>query len=955
MRTIGETLLRNSIGFGLVPMAAFGLLTLFLTLTTHMTAANQLLESANTATGQTLDRHLSKNIDALTYAARVLDDEDMATESRVQYHLTSLLRNFPDLLTTLVTNANGQVRAGAPYSIDPRTGRSIWNGSDVRDRAYFHEVRRSGHPILTDAFVGRGYGHDTLVAIGAPVWTTDGQFDGVLQATLALGTIHNWIDQTASQRGFSYVVSDTAHQIIAVGGDDMPGDLLMTMLPSSVVSFPEHDPGLRWRPDPAFGNGPMLISRYQSVHGWSVFLFMPLTKALQPLIGQITLLVAALILVAIIAVLLAHRVSGEVSRNMRELNEAMEDLAHRIQEGESPRQLAWSPPFADSERMVQVFLQVSERLALSFRSIHDEVEEQQRLRQKLNETVNRQEQIIEQRTSELSTTNARLQNAQDFLERAELAGGTGFWQFQPLERTMLLSAGARHLLRYDAESPYMPLSMLMPSLSEEGRSSLESALFAAWRTGTAFRLECDYQSQLLLEPMRLEIAGEASQDPQTGKLRILGTFTDISDRHLAHQHRDRIAARIWALHRLTMRPFEHADALITDLLDFLGTLAHAERLGWIPQLPEQGTIELKMLPDGPQMIGAASLAALTEAARSESETNGTRAHLDIRLIEDQVCLVGRFPRQRPAGTGLVVLFGISLGGELDDLTNSLLVTCLQTLATTLDHVALTQELMQQKQDFELLARSKSELLAGLGHEIRGPLVGVISIADGLADEHFGPVTDTQRKLLHSILLTGRHVADLIGDLLDVAKLEAGRLHLDLQPVELQTIVEQALGIVTEQARTKKLRLSDRSRPLHLITISDPLRVRQMVINLLQNAIKYTEEGGNAWARVFLNRDQTQVCISVCDTGVGIRRDDRADIIRPFSRGSGKVDQPGWGLGLAVVDMLATQLGATMRVHSRPGRGSRFVLSFPLVADTGLSNGGAKEVNKHDRRSQSLAR
>jgi PAS domain S-box-containing protein len=222
------------------------------------------------------------------------------------------------------------------------------------------------------------------------------------------------------------------------------------------------------------------------------------------------------------------------------------------------------------------------------------------------------------------------------------------------------------------------------------------------------------------------------------------------------------------------------------------------------------------------------------------------------------------------------------------------------------------------------SEAKGEFLALLAHELRAPLTTMLISADLLRDPRSGPLPEaTVRDLGAKLLASGRHLLDLVDDLLDLSRIEAGQLDLAPVPTPLGPLLGEVREAVAPLAADQGVRLDVRADvPGH--PVADPLRLRQVLLNLLTNAIKFTGPGGRVWVEVA--RSEREVVISVRDTGPGIAPEDLDRIFRPFERTSAAT--PGAGLGLAIARRLVELQLGTLRVASTVGEGTTFTVSLP---------------------------
>ena len=267
-------------------------------------------------------------------------------------------------------------------------------------------------------------------------------------------------------------------------------------------------------------------------------------------------------------------------------------------------------------------------------------------------------------------------------------------------------------------------------------------------------------------------------------------------------------------------------------------------------------------------------------------------------------------------------------------------------------------LRQQNVELENASRMKSEFLANMSHELRTPLNAIIGFSEVLRDGLMGEMTTKQRAFIGNIFDSGRHLLSLINDILDLSKVEAGKMTLDLDPVPVVSALMNSLSIIREKAATREIRLSmDAVEELGTIH-ADPRKLKQIVYNLLSNAVKFTHGGQVTLRASRVPRDN--VCtfdgtwkgrclpladneftefleIGVIDSGIGISDDGLEQLFRPFSQiDSGLARKfEGTGLGLAMVKLLAELHGGTVAVESAVGEGSRFTVWLPFrEADDG---------------------
>jgi signal transduction histidine kinase len=216
----------------------------------------------------------------------------------------------------------------------------------------------------------------------------------------------------------------------------------------------------------------------------------------------------------------------------------------------------------------------------------------------------------------------------------------------------------------------------------------------------------------------------------------------------------------------------------------------------------------------------------------------------------------------------------------------------------------------------------------MSHELRTPLNAIIGFSEVLMQRMFGALNAKQEEYLRDIYESGRHLLSLINDILDLSKIEAGRMELELTEFDLPAAIDSALTLVRERAGRRGIvlekTLDERVGPIQ----ADERKVRQVVLNLLSNAIKFTPEGGRIQVRAIPVDGSVEV--SVTDTGVGIAPEDQEAVFEEFRQvGSSAAKQEGTGLGLALCRKFVELHGGTIRVTSAVGAGSTFSFRLPV--------------------------
>jgi len=262
-------------------------------------------------------------------------------------------------------------------------------------------------------------------------------------------------------------------------------------------------------------------------------------------------------------------------------------------------------------------------------------------------------------------------------------------------------------------------------------------------------------------------------------------------------------------------------------------------------------------------------------------------------------------------------------------------------AGALSNIELINSLQGATQAAEAANVAKTEFLANMSHEIRTPMTAILGFADVLKEE--GDLTRAplvRVNAIETIRRNGEHLLALLNDILDLSKIEAGKMNVEFIPCDPSSVVRDAVSMLDVKARQKGLALSARcATPIPEVIQSNPIRLRQILVNLLGNAIKFTEKGSITLS-VFLESsggDSGTLCLEVRDTGMGMTREQCAQLFRPFYQADSSMTRAygGTGLGLRISKRLAEMLGGGIMVSSEPGRGSVFTARISTGPLTGV--------------------
>jgi GAF domain-containing protein len=295
---------------------------------------------------------------------------------------------------------------------------------------------------------------------------------------------------------------------------------------------------------------------------------------------------------------------------------------------------------------------------------------------------------------------------------------------------------------------------------------------------------------------------------------------------------------------------------------------------------------------------------------------GYRALLSVPLLREEQ-IIGNLSLTRKAP------------GEYSTEVIEVLKTFATQSALAIQNARLFREIADKSRQLEVASRHKSEFMANMSHELRTPLNAIIGFSEVLNERMFGELNEKQDEYLRDIHASGQHLLSLINDILDLSKVEAGRMELELTDFDLPAAIDNAVTLVRERASRKGITARIAVGELVGMIQGDERKIRQVLLNLLSNAIKFTPEGGRIEVGALM--DEGAVEVSVRDTGVGIAPEDHEAVFEEFRQvGASAAKQEGTGLGLALCRKFIELHGGTIRVESAIGAGSTFTFRLPTA-------------------------
>jgi signal transduction histidine kinase len=307
--------------------------------------------------------------------------------------------------------------------------------------------------------------------------------------------------------------------------------------------------------------------------------------------------------------------------------------------------------------------------------------------------------------------------------------------------------------------------------------------------------------------------------------------------------------------------------------------------------------------------------AYAPRTRQMLERFGFRASLAVPLLREDRIIGGLVVRRKSTG-------------EFRPEVIELLKTFATQSVLAIQNARLFREIEDKSRQIEAANRHKSEFLANMSHELRTPLNAIIGFSEVLGERMFGELNEKQAEYTDDILSSGRHLLSLINEILDLSKVEAGRMELEVATFDLPLAIDNARTFVRERATKHGINLDVTVDERLGDFVGDERKIKQILLNLLSNAVKFTPEGG----RIGINARQADgsVEISVSDTGIGISPEDQAKIFEEFRQVGGDYahKREGTGLGLTLAKKFVELHGGKIWVDSEVGKGSTFSFTLP---------------------------
>jgi signal transduction histidine kinase len=871
-----------------------------------------------------------------------------------------LLRQVPAITEVSYLDAQGReqlkvsrlamdvVGSGTSYATDPRF-RDPKAGKTYFSLVYF---RKESEPYITIALAGSG------------------KASGVTVAEVNLKFIWDVVSQIKiGKAGHAYVVDSLGHLI---AHPDISLVLKKTDLSSldqvkAALGVAAQGAGMPSIARDLDGRQVLSASAPISPLGWAVLIEQPLLEAFEPIRWSIIRTIG----LALFGVLLSVLASLLLARRMVRPIRALTDGAGRIGAGDLGHRLEVRTG-DEIETLAEQFNRMTSQLRESYANL---------------------EQKVEERTRELSKSLEQQTATSEILRVISSSPTDAQPVFDVIVESAIRLCGARYgrLYRYDGETIHLVASH---GLSQSGLGQVQQVFprpaaddtiagRAILTRGPVYIRDIareenvpplsrqmiealDTRSQVTIpmlragEPIGAMTVGwaeaEAFDDQQVDLMRTFASQAviaienvrlfrelDVRNRDLTETLEQQTATaeilRVISSSQTDVQPvFETiaenslrlCEATFSTVFRFDGKLVHLEALR---NISEEGAAAIRAaFPMPLSRAGASARAIMTRsivhitdvredpdyALQGLAQVAAFRSILSVPMLRDGL----------PIGT---ITVAAERTAPFPDKQVALLKTFADQAVIAVENVRLFTEIQEKTQQLEIANRHKSEFLANMSHELRTPLNAVIGFSEVLLERMFGEVNEKQEEYLHDILSSGKHLLSLINDILDLSKIEAGRMELEALPFDLPAAFDNALTLIRERASRNSIGLGVNVDPRIGEVVADERKVKQVLLNLLSNAVKFTPEGGTITMSAVLNDGRVE--ISVADTGIGIAPEDQAAVFEEFRQvGTDYArKREGTGLGLALARRLVELHGGTLTLQSELGKGSTFTFTIPVRA------------------------
>lgn len=564
----------------------------------------------------------------------------------------------------------------------------------------------------------------------------------------------------------------------------------------------------------------------------------------------------------------------------------------------------------------------------------------------------------------------KLETAEERFRLVVSGSNDGIWDWDARSGALYWNDRLYEMHGFTRESYTPTFDNFLELVHPDDRTKVLDSITAHIERGQTYELEIR-QRHLSGEYRYFLARGKAIFDDVGNVVRMCGSSTDITSRKQAEkalmdsEERYHILYQWEKITRETLERirelFDHKEELFQYIVEQVGQALQADRCFIFFAEKHNGHVayEYTSHPDIPPMLGQKPPSGFCpyDVRCRQNEFIYTQDAVHDRSVgrEEEwysFCeasqirgLIG-VPIQYNGRVLCALFVHASQPRQWTDMELGFVRTVADQLATTLYQAKVQEEL-------ERTSQLKSQFISNMSHEFRTPLNAVISYSEMILNQMAGPINEKMEKYARNIAVNGRHLLDIVNDVLDLAKVEAGKFQLTLSEVALQPFVQDLKETLSELATTKNVHLLFSLQPELTRIEADPVRLKQIFYNLIHNAVKFNYPNGQVWVRLMTAEDSRSMLVEIEDTGIGIPKEKLSDLFQEFYQVDNTMSRKyeGTGLGLALTKMLVELHGGAISVESEEQIGTKMIFTLPLQPSFTQENTGSSHT---DERRQAFA-